>query len=312
MRYLRRDFIVPSSGDGYSSARKGEEMSLDRMVVAVDESDAGRSALRAALDLAVRIGAELTVLHTVGTPSFGNGGGAAALALEAPADSEVQVQVERLTRWLAPELAATERLPVVSLAITYGVPSIEICRHAEQAGAALLVLGRKQRSARTRLLIGDTADAVARRSRVPCLFVPPGSRPMRRVLAALDGTDWGLTVMTSAHRLASAAGAELRTVTVEPPKPGEPAAAAATLPLARSTRLAERLRETLGRDHPGASLEIRRGAAVEQVLEAVEESGADTLAVGYHRGGPAGILEAGSTGRRLLHAAPGAVLTIPL
>jgi nucleotide-binding universal stress UspA family protein len=51
---------------------------------------------------------------------------------------------------------------------------------------------------------------------------------------------------------------------------------------------------------------------VEQVLAAVDESGADTLAVGYHRGGPAGIIEAGSTGRRLLHAAPGAVLTIPL
>jgi nucleotide-binding universal stress UspA family protein len=132
------------------------------------------------------------------------------------------------------------------------------------------------------------------------------------VLAALDGTDWGLAVLMTTHRLAAAAGAELRTVTVEPPKTGETAADAAALPLARTARLQERLREVLGQSHPGTRVEIRRGAAVEQVLAAVNESGADTLAVGYHRGGPAGIIDAGSTGRRLLHAAPGAVLTIPL
>jgi nucleotide-binding universal stress UspA family protein len=283
---------------------------MHRIVVAVDESDAGRSAVRAALQLSGRTGVELSVLHTVATASSFAGDGALALAVEPPAAP--QVEVERLARWLAPELASAERRPMVSLAITYGVPSIEICRYAEGVDAGLLVLGRKQRSARTRLLIGDTADAVARRSRVPCLFVPSGSRPMRRILAALDGTDRGHAVMTTAHRLAAASGAELRTVTVEPPKPGEPAATADSLPLARSALLRQRLHEMVGRDHPGARLEIRRGAVVEQVLGALADSGVDTLAVGYHRGGPAGIIEAGSTGRRLLHAAPGAVLTIPL
>jgi nucleotide-binding universal stress UspA family protein len=238
------------------------------------------------------------------------GAGALAATVERPAVPALEA--EWLGRWLAPELAAAERRPVVSLAVTYGVPSIEICRYAEEVGAGLVVLGRKQRSAKTRLLIGDTADAVARRSRVPCLFVPSGSRPMCRVLAALDGTDWGLTVMTAALRLAAATGVELHTVTVEPPKAGETAADAAALPLARTTRLEQRLREALGRDHPGARLEIRRGTAVEEVLAALDASEADTLAVGYHRGGPAGIIEAGSTGRRLLHAAPGAVFTIPL
>jgi nucleotide-binding universal stress UspA family protein len=34
--------------------------------------------------------------------------------------------------------------------------------------------------------------------------------------------------------------------------------------------------------------------------------------IGCHRGGPPGILEAGSTARRLAHTAPCAVLTIPL
>jgi nucleotide-binding universal stress UspA family protein len=284
---------------------------MDRIVVAVDESDAGRWAARAALDLTARTGSELSVFQTAGMASAGALAGAGAVdTLERPAAP--LLEVERLRRWLAPEIASAGRGPVVSLAIACGVPSIEICRYAEEVGAGLVVLGRKQRSAKTRLLMGDTGDAVARRSRVPCLFVPSGSQPMHRVLAALDGTDWGLAVMTTTHRLAAATGAELRTLTVEPPKTGENAAGAAVLPLARTTLLQQRLHEALGRDHPGARLEIRRGAAVEQILAAVDESGFDTLAVGYHRGGPAGIIEAGSTGRRLLHAAPGAVLTIPL
>ncbi len=284
-------------------------MKLQRVVVAVDESDAGRWAARAALDLAAGTGAEVLVLRTVGilSPALAGRGGVAMADDPAAA---TQVEVERLGRWLAPELAETEGGSKVTLAITHGVPSIEICRYAEEVRADLVVLGRKRRSAKTRLLIGDTADAVARRSRGPCLFVPPGSGSMRRVLAALDGTDWGLSVMVTAHRLAEAAGAELRTATVEPPASGE--ADSASPPLVRTVRLQQRLRETLGREHPSARLAVRRGDTVEQVLAAIEESGADTLAVGYHRGGPAGIIEAGSTGRRLLHAAPGAVLTIPL
>ena len=51
---------------------------------------------------------------------------------------------------------------------------------------------------------------------------------------------------------------------------------------------------------------------MDQILEAVHETEADVLAIGYHRGGLPGILEAGSTARHLAHTAPCAVLTIPL
>ncbi|HKU61578.1 MAG TPA: universal stress protein [Gemmatimonadales bacterium] len=283
-------------------------MTLHRIVVAVDESDAGRWAARGGLDLAAKAGAELAVVRAVPMPSGRVLAGAGAPAVAQP-PGVPRLEVERLSRWLAPELPGTGG-PRVGLAITCGVPSIEICRYAEESGASLVVLGRKHRSVKTRLLIGDTADAVARRSRLPCLFVPSGAPPMRRILAALDGTDRGLEVLVAANRLATAVGAELLAVTVESTPSGEPAAGAPLL--ARSAVLAQRLRQTLGRDHPNARLEVRRGSAVEQILAAVEATGADTLAVGYHRGGPAGIIEARSTGRRLLHAAPGAVLTIPL
>ncbi|HEU4954321.1 MAG TPA: universal stress protein, partial [Gemmatimonadales bacterium] len=234
-------------------------MTLQRIVVAADESDAGRWAVRAALDLAAGTGAEVAVLRAVGVVSRRALADTGAVAIADEPPTAPQVEVERLSRWLAPELAGARSGVKVSLAVTYGVPSIEICRYAEETRTDLVVLGRKRRSAKTRLLIGDTGDAVARRSPVPCLFVPPGSGAMRRVLAALDGTDWGLTVMVTANRLASAAGAELRTVTVEQPVSGETGSAAP--PLARTALLQQRVRETLGRD-PGARLNVRRGAIV--------------------------------------------------
>ena len=158
----------------------------------------------------------------------------------------------------------------------------------------------------TRMLLGDTADAVARRSRVPCLFVPLEAQPIRRVLVALDGTERGLRVLDSGSRFAASIGAEARAMTVEPAPAGEPRRLARALPLARSVHLQTQVRRR------GLLLDIRRGAIVPQVLAAVEDSHADALVVGYHRGGPAGVIEAGSTARQLAHAARCAVLTIPL
>jgi nucleotide-binding universal stress UspA family protein len=59
-------------------------------------------------------------------------------------------------------------------------------------------------------------------------------------------------------------------------------------------------------------VEVRRGAIGQQILAAVDASNPDVLAIGYHRGGLPGVIEAGSTGRRLAHTAPCALLTIPL
>ena len=131
-------------------------------------------------------------------------------------------------------------------------------------------------------------------------------------MAALDATDRGARVLAAAVDFAGAIGAELRLVTVERLHAGEPSDLAAGLPTEGSMRLQSRVREALGRRHGGIVLDIRRGAVVEQVLAAVEETGSDVLVLGYHRGGPPGILDAGSTARRLAHTASSAVLTVPL
>jgi nucleotide-binding universal stress UspA family protein len=288
-------------------------MKLEHIVVAADESDAGRAAFHAGLDLARRASARLTVMRTV--PA------AAALELASVAGSRVngtspttsrQAAVEHLRQWIRSELSPAAEGPAPRLAVTYGLPGVEIGRFAESEGASLVVLGRKPRTPRTRLLLGDTADAVARRSRLPCLFVQPGARPIRDILAAGDGTDRGFSVITDACAFASGIGAELRIVTVERAHLGEPAALALALPSQRSARLQAQIDALLGPHCPDAPLDIRRGPVVEQVLAAVEDTGSDALVVGYHRGGPPGIIDAGSVARCLVHTASCAVLTIPL
>jgi nucleotide-binding universal stress UspA family protein len=88
---------------------------------------------------------------------------------------------------------------------------------------------------------------------------------------------------------------------------GEPAHLAMATPATRSTRIQSRVHGTLA-----PTVEVRRGNAAEQILAAVHERAPDVLVLGCHRGGPAGVVEAGSTARQVFHAAPCAVLTVPL
>ena len=92
--------------------------------------------------------------------------------------------------------------------------------------------------------------------------------------------------------------------------------AASVLPLTRSSRLWSELTPPDARAGEAASTEtavsIRQGRPVAEVLAELTDTGADVLTFGCHRGGPAGMLEAGGTARHLLHTAPVSVLTIPL
>ena len=211
-------------------------MNLRHILAAADESEAGHQAVRSAIDLAARAHASVTVMRTFPV-------GAMALAAGATEASDFDgIVLERpslqdLHQWVRTELHAQREPPPIEVGIAAGVPAIEICRLAERRQADLMVLGRKQRSQLGRLLLGDTADAVARRSTIPCLFVPPNSGPFRQVLVALDGSERGMLVLRGALGFGLGAGASLRMMTVEAGLPDERDELGYTLPVARSARL---------------------------------------------------------------------------
>jgi nucleotide-binding universal stress UspA family protein len=277
-------------------------MLLRHILIPTDESDAARSALRVALEIAQRTGARVTVLTVVpGRAAPAVGGGAADAA------------VSGIARWAGRERRAAGAIDVV-FAAAHGIPAVEICRFADEQGVDLIVVGHKRRSQQTRLLTGDTADGIIRRSAVPCLLVPPDAGLPRHLMAALDGSRRGLVVLHAARDFASAIGGRVSAVSIEPVRHDDPADEVEWLPSSRALALQETVAglAQCSTGDCGCAVLLRRGPVVETVLDAAAQVGAEAVALGYHRGGPAGVIEAGSYARRLVHQADGCVLTVPL
>jgi nucleotide-binding universal stress UspA family protein len=278
------------------------------ILAAADESEEGRAAIVAAAALGGGAGARVSVL-TVIPPAEDDLGASRAL--------------EGLKAIVRAALLHLPHPPKVESAVGVGLPGIEIGRFAETIRADLVVVGRKRRSTRQRMLVGDTADSVARRSPIPCLFVNAAPPQFERVLVALDGSERGMGILVPAMDFTRATGARLRAVSVEPAFESE--GDVPRLLTARSSKLLEmvngrRSGVDLGtgrweEPHGSASegpVVIRRGRIIDEIIREIGTYTADVLVVGYRRGGPAGAIESGSVARRLVHEAPCAVLTVPL
>lgn len=278
-----------------------------KILAATDESVEGRHAVTVAQAIAERVGAPWTVFTVTSPHSKGPAGQLVSSIDPGPGDAVPEFQ--RFKSWLGQPRPGTTNHPEVALA--FGIPGIEISRLARLREADLIVLGRRDRAPDRRLLLGDTSDAVVRRSDVPVLFVPIRVTAFKRMVVALDGTDRALAVLETALAMAKMLGAEFRALMVEPdlsderePGLGSP------MPRGRTIRLAELLRRVPGGE--GRPLAIRRGNPVEEILADLQATDTDLLVIGYRRGGPPKIIGPTDIARNLLYAAPAAVLTVPL
>jgi nucleotide-binding universal stress UspA family protein len=271
------------------------------ILVATDYTEAARYGIRAAAELAGAIDGRISVVAVESHPEE-TSAGVADTAGEATPE-----ELDRLRRWAIQEMGAHP----ATFVIKSGLPGVEISRFAEESEADLVVLVRKRRSQMSRVISGDTVDSVVRRSVVPCLLVPPETVHMTGIVAALDGTERGLAVFRQALELARVTDQPLTALTIELRHSNEPSALAAQNPSGRSLLLQEKVQGIVG-DDAKAPLIIRRGDIVEEVLAEMRDRTGSLLVVGYHRGGPPGLMEAGSSGRRLMQQSPGPVLTVPL
>jgi nucleotide-binding universal stress UspA family protein len=142
-----------------------------RILVPMDGSKMAERALRVAARLARTEQAELLLLHVIGDfPTLRELVSALAIdELQAQRCAEAEAMLER---------AAARVDHVGSVVVRAATTNVAECivREARLARCGLIVMGTHGRSGLSRLLLGSTAEAVARSSKVPVLLVPQGAR----------------------------------------------------------------------------------------------------------------------------------------
>lgn len=145
-------------------------MTLQKVLVATDFSDASEAALRYGRALARSFGASLEVLHVV-EDLFAHAWGGETYAASAP---ELQAAIEsqaeqQLTRLVTDDDRRELRAKPVLL--TGRSAYYEIVKYAEREHIDLIVLGTHGRGAIAHLLLGSVAENVVRRAPCPVLTV---------------------------------------------------------------------------------------------------------------------------------------------
>jgi nucleotide-binding universal stress UspA family protein len=145
------------------------------IAVGIDFAPGGRAALARAAKLAAELGARLDLVHVVPRArpalpfSAANREVVRRLARE-----EIAAARARLEAW-RPRARGLE----VRTHVLVGAPAERLLAHARRARAELLVLANRGHGSWEELLIGSTAERVARRATLPVLLIPV-PRPRRR------------------------------------------------------------------------------------------------------------------------------------
>ena len=181
---------------------------LQKVLVAIDLSEASRTPLRYAAALASRLGASLTALYV--SPRYGTHEPFPAFPSAAALDPARQQGLEDEVRKFV--AAAPVESQAVEVVLRDGDPADEILAAAGEPGVDLLVLGTHGRRGFERWSLGSVTDRVARQARQPLLAVPPHSAAAPeslRLLCAVDLSDDSAGVLAYAGRLAGSLAAPL-------------------------------------------------------------------------------------------------------
>jgi nucleotide-binding universal stress UspA family protein len=112
---------------------------------------------------------------------------------------------------LAHELRAVAGAPVETSVVSGGLPD-EMLREAERRDARLIVVGARGAGFARRLVLGTTAERLMRRTARPLLVVRQQPRERyRRVLVAVDFSEWSAPALVAARWVAPRADVVLMT-----------------------------------------------------------------------------------------------------
>jgi universal stress protein A len=123
------------------------EIAWKKVCCPVDYSDESRAALRVAVDLCRKLGAELTLLHVDG------GGDGSVPAADAWRQSALEAGVATRSEE------------------TRGDPKTAIAEWTNEHDVDAIVMGTHGRTGRTHALVGSVAESTVRRARCPVMVV---------------------------------------------------------------------------------------------------------------------------------------------
>ena len=147
-------------------------MEFKRIVAPTDFSPFGEVGIRAAAELAHRVGARISLLHVV--PEDELEALASAHQPRHPVDliyQDLETALMDQFRRVVP--VDVRRDVAVEPVVTVGMPVTEILRAARLKGADMIVMGTHGRTGFTRMVMGSVTEQVVRRAPCPVLTVRP-------------------------------------------------------------------------------------------------------------------------------------------
>jgi nucleotide-binding universal stress UspA family protein len=270
---------------------------LDRILLATEGSAYSRAAEATAVWLARQGGGSITALQAVigdtGYPLMVAGKG------EHAAIKDARDHMDALCRRITDDgiRCDTTVAPAAE-------PFRAIVDRATEDGANLIVMGRRDRSDLSRLMMGDNTAKVIGHATCPVLVVPRGaSVPWHGIVVATDGSPFSERAVVTAGWLARSFGISLRVLVVVTGREGDPDAAAAR-------RIADAGKSALADVDTLADCVVERGRPEQVIVSFANRHGADLIVVGSHgRTGLARLL-VGSVSERVVGHFDGAVMVV--
>ena len=142
-------------------------LTIKKILAPVDFTDTSTHSLGYAVDLAVALGAAISVVHVFQPPvySFAD----AVLVIPPDLVAKISDKAQRLLD--AAVDSHRKRCPAISGALITGAAWEEIGRFAKEQNADLIVMGTHGRRGLPRAILGSVAERVVRASTVPVLTV---------------------------------------------------------------------------------------------------------------------------------------------
>lgn len=288
--------IEPVAEAAAAGARLSPLGRFERFVVASDGSEFSAAAVREAISMARKCGAELHVMSLVATGVEHEGLGETILKqeLEAAQEHLDQVKAQAAEAGIACETHLIHGQNVQQ----------EIVDLAERTKADFIIMGRRGRRGLARMMLGHATAHVIGLARTNILVVPRAAHiEGRHIVVGTDGSRFADAAAVTATNLAQFCNAKVTVISVTTPSHGPERRAEAQT----AVDLAVTHMKSKGVDAEGLVLE---GQPAMTIVDVARERNADLIITGSHGRGALERVLLGSTSERILSETPCAVLVV--